>query len=304
MDTAIVSAGQGLDLSCVLMDDLPLGDRGTVSLDRAGTCLPGVYAAGDVVNGPTSVVRAMASGREAARRIILALGTGLELLPPPPLNKTTGPEYEPLPQGLSFQKRSSCPIRDPDIRILDCQEAVGTYTPERARQEAARCLQCGVCSECGQCVEACGLGVIDHSREPLRQEASFQRTLLADPAQLPPGPEPANLLRIPVFGRVNTPAKADLAGRSAALEACRGLSPSQKQAAPRPVWPVVSPDREVRPGLLLCSCNQTLNRDGRLDRLAADLGPGLGFAAAEVLVSACHPPGGGDGWRSSSGSKT
>ena len=36
-------------------------------------------------------------------------------------------------------------------------------TEEEAREEAARCLACGICSECYQCLEVCKPGAIDHT---------------------------------------------------------------------------------------------------------------------------------------------
>ena len=36
------------------------------------------------------------------------------------------------------------------------------YTEEQARAEAARCLQCGVCSECLSCYYNCAAGAINH----------------------------------------------------------------------------------------------------------------------------------------------
>ena len=277
--------GQGLDLSCVLAESLPLDQRGRVAPDRAGLCLPGVYAAGDLVEGPSSVVRAMASGRAAARRLIQELGSGNKPLPPLPEKGRSGPDYEPLPRDAAARERTSCTVRDPEYRILDCAEVVGTYTPAQARQEAARCLQCGVCCECRSCEQACGLGVIDHGREPVRERLSFDRIILADPAEEPEGTEPEGLIRVARFGRTGSFAKSLLAGRAAALEAARGLG---RTAPAKPRVPVL-PGPMGRTGLLICSCNGTLDREGRLDRLARALGKEGGFVAAEVLVSACHP---------------
>jgi heterodisulfide reductase subunit A-like polyferredoxin len=40
------------------------------------------------------------------------------------------------------------------------------FTEKEARDEAQRCMKCGICSECYQCVSACLAGAIDHSMIP------------------------------------------------------------------------------------------------------------------------------------------
>jgi NADPH-dependent glutamate synthase beta subunit-like oxidoreductase len=70
-DSIIAAVGQEPDLSW-LPDGSPLGrTRGntlTVN-DELATSVEGVFAAGDVVTGPSSVVEAMASGKRAARSV-------------------------------------------------------------------------------------------------------------------------------------------------------------------------------------------------------------------------------------------
>ena len=40
------------------------------------------------------------------------------------------------------------------------------FTPEQAQAEAARCVNCGVCSECMQCAINCQPKAVDHSQKP------------------------------------------------------------------------------------------------------------------------------------------
>ncbi|UCD71089.1 MAG: FAD-dependent oxidoreductase [Syntrophobacterales bacterium] len=78
-DSIIAAVGQEPDLSW-LPDDYPLGRaRGNALLvnEELATTLAGVFAAGDVVTGPSSVVEAMASGKKAAQsvhRFLIAKG--------------------------------------------------------------------------------------------------------------------------------------------------------------------------------------------------------------------------------------
>lgn len=67
-DSIIAAVGQEPDLSW-LSDDHPLGiSKGNTLItdEELATTREGVFAAGDLVTGPSSVVEAMASGKKAA----------------------------------------------------------------------------------------------------------------------------------------------------------------------------------------------------------------------------------------------
>lgn len=66
----ISAVGQGTELS--FMNKTAISSRGTIVIDGKGRIrdYQGIFAAGDVVTGPSSVVQAMASGKAAARNII------------------------------------------------------------------------------------------------------------------------------------------------------------------------------------------------------------------------------------------
>jgi len=116
-DTAIVSIGQKADISYGIEGNLKLNQRGTIEVEAGGqTNIFGVYASGDVVSGPSTIVEAMASGRKAARTIIYALESDLapagkeepELLPL---------EYDSIPKGIPIQKQKTpCLQRVPSVR--------------------------------------------------------------------------------------------------------------------------------------------------------------------------------------------
>ena len=66
----IPTVGQGTDLS--FLNKTSVSPKGTLELDGKGQIrdCQGIFAAGDVVSGPSSVVQAMASGRRAAQNVI------------------------------------------------------------------------------------------------------------------------------------------------------------------------------------------------------------------------------------------
>jgi len=165
IDQVILAISQLPDLDFLVKDeDFDLTKWSTLAADP-DTCQTGknsVFACGDAVTGPSTVVEAMASGRRAATAVDMYLsGEDLETLRGkphrphklPPMDNVRRPE---LPQ----QKRVEIPL-DPDAGIT-LKEVEKTLTAEQAIKEAGRCLVCGVCSDCRVCLDACEAGAIDH----------------------------------------------------------------------------------------------------------------------------------------------
>ena len=46
--------------------------------------------------------------------------------------------------GFKEWARTDAPKRDPELRILDSRELYLDRTPEQSRQQAGRCMDCGV----------------------------------------------------------------------------------------------------------------------------------------------------------------
>jgi NADPH-dependent glutamate synthase beta subunit-like oxidoreductase len=69
-DTVIFAIGQRPELS--FLPNTAVAEQGTISCDRQGMVsgYEGVFAAGDAVSGPSTVVEAMASGKAAARSLL------------------------------------------------------------------------------------------------------------------------------------------------------------------------------------------------------------------------------------------
>lgn len=67
LDTVILAIGEVPDLSLLPNDmEVAEGNTITVDLDTLETSLPGVFAGGDVVSGPASVIEAVVAGKKAA----------------------------------------------------------------------------------------------------------------------------------------------------------------------------------------------------------------------------------------------
>lgn len=130
---------------------------GTVRVDgNLATSVPRVFAGGDLVLGPATLVEAIAHGKRAARAIDAFLrGRLFEENPPSPA---------PLSIPWEAKRNPGKPPEKLEIqrRLSGFSEVVLGYTEEEARNEAARCLSCGGCAECLQCVAACKRNAIRH----------------------------------------------------------------------------------------------------------------------------------------------
>jgi len=138
-DIVVVAIGQAPSLAS-------LGTDLKVNPHTLTTNLPGVYVGGDAVSGPTIVVKAMASGKSAARYIHRYLN-----------NK---PEYyeiirrhsEKLGQDeyrsrIPVQKKHPTQEETAGERIKDFREIERTYSQPEAQAEARRCVGRRICSE-------------------------------------------------------------------------------------------------------------------------------------------------------------
>jgi len=154
-DVVIVAAGMGADTEAF---GLETNANRTLKADPATlqTAAPHIFAAGDVVTGPTMITTAVGQGRRAAFMIDRYL-QGAELDP--------GAFDEALPvvdKAEVLGRQDVYDRREPfessaimNAAPTDFGETEGPMTEDEAFLGAARCLDCGVCSECHACVDAC-----------------------------------------------------------------------------------------------------------------------------------------------------
>ena len=283
-DTAIISIGQDAN-SPYGRGHLRLKRGGIIEVARNGeTNIPGVYASGDVVSGPSTVVEAMASGRRAARAIILSLKPELRQIPDHEF-ESAREKYDPVPKDIPKQKRRPIPHRRVSKRIKDYKEVIGPFSAKEAVKEASRCLQCSICSECLRCETACDMEAIRHDRVSTRRSLHFSRIIVADSAQVDLELDFPLLTRVERHGKKDFWARALVAGRAAAMEALSKTYPAKTQPLSR--RSLGNGDQKI--GIFLCSCSGTLNENGLLDKMIAPLTKIQGIAHVEVLMSACHP---------------
>ena len=144
-DTLIVTIGDVPDIEFIESMGIEVTGKGTVKYDPETllTSRAGVFAGGDVVTGPNTVVRAIAAGKKAAEMIDRYLH-GQELKQP---SKAKVPGHYILPSGLSDEElneiRRVVPSTvDMRYRTASFVEVEQTLSEDEAAREARRCLRC------------------------------------------------------------------------------------------------------------------------------------------------------------------
>lgn len=149
-----------------------------VDPETLATSVPGVFAGGDAVTGPSMIVQAVGQGKRAAFYIDRHLRERpLEEArygqrPPRVAPEEVLDRMDPAP---SFRPPAVLPERPVSERRGDgaFAEIESTLDEQTARDSAGRCLDCGGCSECGECLQACPAQAIDLDMppEPMQIEA-------------------------------------------------------------------------------------------------------------------------------------
>lgn len=145
LNTLIVAIGERPDSDRLTPMGLELDSRGQLRVDRNTLCTnrKGVFAGGDVVTGPNTVVDAIAAGKKAATVIDHYL-RGQDLQPPPDVKL---PHVYLEPTTLDDDLCEEVPRKEPttipvEARQKSFAEVELTLSVEEATAEARRCLRC------------------------------------------------------------------------------------------------------------------------------------------------------------------
>ncbi|MBW2609072.1 MAG: FAD-dependent oxidoreductase [Deltaproteobacteria bacterium] len=186
-ETVIVAIGQAGDLSFADKEGVAVTPRGGLDADPVTlqTPIEWVFAGGDALYGPKSVVEAVACGKEAAESI-------KRYIKGEDLKEGREQEWSYEKPGIENEKKT---VRTP-MKQLPVEEREGNFkeitlgfSEEEVKAEAQRCLKCGICSECYQCVDACLAEAVDHSMLPTERIVEVGSIVLApgftpfDPSQ-------------------------------------------------------------------------------------------------------------------------
>jgi len=175
-DTLIIAIGQSTNTDGLREQGVPLTRGGGMDADPVTlqTSLGWVFAGGDALYGPKSVVDAVACGKEAAVSIHRFINN---------MDLTEGRQKEwtfekPDVIGEPHKDRVSVRCLDPAARECNFLEVSYGYNESEARAEADRCLKCGICSECYQCVKACLAGAVDHNQHMVERDIEVGSVIL------------------------------------------------------------------------------------------------------------------------------
>ena len=161
----ILAVGQTADLAYVEGLKGIDTNKGRIVVDEAdlSTGDEGVFAGGDVVSGPDSIIGAIAHGRKAASAIDAYLGGDGSID-----EALAAPEDEVVlpPFVMEIRPRNEIPLLKPWQRTTDFAQVEMGLSGREIADEAARCLNCDArkfevvlnteyCKECGYCSEVC-----------------------------------------------------------------------------------------------------------------------------------------------------
>jgi NADPH-dependent glutamate synthase beta subunit-like oxidoreductase/Pyruvate/2-oxoacid:ferredoxin oxidoreductase delta subunit len=272
-DTVIVAIGQVLDVGDWRLE---IGDWIVADPVTLQTNLEGVFAGGDAVTGPATVIEAIAAGKRAAESIGRYL-SGEDLaadhtLWPP---DTSEVEYY-TPPVVEPEARAQMPKLSVAERVDFAEINLG-FSEKEAIAEAQRCLSCGVCSECLECVKVCEPAAIDHSAQGKRLSLDVGAVIWAG-EQGSRGAGEYWVEPDDVLGASATAAKvmADLA--------------AYRVFPALPVFPSL-PAVPSRIGVFVCRCGNEIGAVVDVDAVVGEVRRLPGVAFATDLPFACHEEG-------------
>jgi NADPH-dependent glutamate synthase beta subunit-like oxidoreductase/coenzyme F420-reducing hydrogenase delta subunit/Pyruvate/2-oxoacid:ferredoxin oxidoreductase delta subunit len=197
-DKVLAAVGQEADLSFLTPQKrarLAKEGRLLVDPDTAATDLAGVFAAGDVVTGPATLIEAIAAGHRAAESIRHYIEEGRPDIRDerPELRAPAEYELPDAPPIKASRVRPALSLPRPGREFSEVEQAM---SPDEAMGEARRCLRCGPCGECRLCAPTCqrrhvmvriasGDGAASHRTALLR--AAGHLALGLSPARPTPG---------------------------------------------------------------------------------------------------------------------
>jgi len=179
VDAVIPAIGQESDWACLTPEcACRLSDWGTMEVDplTLQSRDADIFAGGDAVTGPKTVIEAIAAGKQAAVSIDRFL-RGEDLREG--REKEWRAVQEVSTEGYDRIPRERMPRLSPQVRTATLDEVQLGFTEEQVRREAERCLSCGICSECYQCVDACLAGAVMHEDQPMEREIEVGAVIAA-----------------------------------------------------------------------------------------------------------------------------
>jgi NADPH-dependent glutamate synthase beta subunit-like oxidoreductase/ferredoxin len=174
--TVIPAVSQATDLTFLWVESNFEVNRGRVKVDPAtyATSVRGVFASGDFVTGPTTLIEAAGHGKKCAYAIDRYLSGRTDVTVSTSVKITSSWRHD-MPEFYDVLPRQHIPVVQPQARMPSAEPAVNFTTPvelgygaTQAVAESTRCLMCNYniwfdpfrCVLCGACADVCPEGVI------------------------------------------------------------------------------------------------------------------------------------------------
>ena len=294
-DTVVVAIGQSPDLETFEHGKIRLENNGsTITVDplTLSTNVSGIFAGGDVTQGPRSMVEAVGDGRRAAASIDRLLRgedmkEGRTYLRPTPIEVNLD-EVKIVHRG-----RRRIPVLPARQRTKSFEEVETGYTTFMALRESKRCLSCGGCSECMECVRQCELEAVKHEMVPVETELEVAAVVFTQEPSWELPKEGAFV--IDHKNSSNLLMCASATATKAIIAAGRHTS---EEAVQKFVSILELPEKsgevdsgEVRIGVFICGCGGNINEAIDVNRIIRQFFRQKGIAYAQHIEYACSDDG-------------
>ncbi|MGD9078927.1 MAG: FAD-dependent oxidoreductase [Desulfobacterales bacterium] len=302
-EAVMIAIGQRGEVDFCEADQGIRSQQGGILADPVSlqTDIPGVFAGGDAVYGPKTVIEAIASGKKAAESIDrylnpddskeIRINQWPDAIDASNSKRGETQHREPMPISerpmsaaeLVPKPRILMPVLPTEERLNSFGEVELGYSEEQAIAEAKRCLACGPCSECMACVQACKAGAVMHDEREKHVEFDMSAIILADNSkkiaqlELREGP-----------GIYQVAPKDTLSGSVAAAHAMRHTFTGGRYAGSttRKAEPLESP---ARIGVFICQCGDHIAGIVDTDALSRQSTALPGVIHTALVSQACLP---------------
>ncbi len=296
-DHVVVAIGQRPSTMLLRIKDVGVNEDSTIKVDplTLQTNMPDIFAGGDCVTGPNTVVDAMAAGIRAAGSLDRYV-RGVELKEGRSLDKPAPLEVDIKQRYVSPQKRARMPALSKTDRMGSYEETTRGLSSDMMRLEAGRCLSCALCSSCLECERACQVNAVSHQDviESRNIEANAVVNFIIDDAGLSTsitGPGVFIAEAHKGDGLEDTLSQA----AAIAVEVARDLRLSDKDAlSHKKVHShgdnssiLVPGDVNQRTGVILCRCGGSISSIIDLNGVAGELQSIPGVSRIRELTQVC-----------------
>ena len=292
IDMVVQAIGQSPDLSFLgEKHEFAITREGTFNIDRVSymTNRPGVFAAGDAITQPVSVIDAIGSARQAAA------GIDAYLRGKAPHEVAVSAREVPIARrDLRLEELAPVPRHPPPTipmgrRTSTYAEVELGYDAETAIAEAQRCLMCGPCSECLACELVCEPQAIQHDQlerfETLDVGAVIWASGEREPGGLNPGPDLPRDNGNSLQGFIRVPPDDPMAGSAAAARVMMDLY-AERRPATAPA-PMMSARGATRIGVFICECNGQISQVVETETVQSEAEALQGVVCTEIMPQSC-----------------